>query len=1018
MQVMCNLLFSLPLVAIFMLLGIPNSYAQDIEEVVIEVEQPTDELVDDLVSVSALDAEKLADAGIENVEDVAAYVPNLVLTETSTGTAIVIRGIGAGVNQGFDQSVGLFLDGVPLPRSQMARAPFLDLKGVQVLRGPQYVKDGNFSIAGSVHLLTQEAEDEFKLGVDLNYVPSQNDQKLLVTLGTPFAEWGGMRLAVQRQTSDGYVENVTRNEDGPQSDDLLVRGVFSFLPTDSLAIKLKYEYGRFDTVGRQIEIIDSQVTPDFRQFPQVIANGGRVSPPANRLGIGAALLPDYRNEVDFQLGVIGSLYDIQYQGAQDVPAFAGLSYLQALHNLYTNNLPEELRDPLDGVLKLGGIPTSAGFNTPPVGLLDANADFKRAVDAEEFSNNQTSNFTLNLSYFLGEHNIALVASRIDYKFDEQIDLDFTPVPIFDTEQSEEYEQDFFRFEYNSPDDGFIQLSVGGSYLSSKLTYNQIVRSNLGGPTNQEEAEQFLRDGIDPATYTTFDPDVPFLTYFGRVTPALIRGLQFYSPDLLFNQDTEITAAFIESKMYFSDTVSVVLGARYTHAEKAAIRDFAFLLSNGEPFQSPPPDVDLTELNVGFLQGLGTLFNFQIQSDRMAQLPFNGINPDTGCLTNITAATGGPCDLDFERNKPFRDEQLLPSLTLVWDVTQDLSLNFSARQANKVGGFDARSSSAPRVPEADPVTAGTFRFQDEDATTYELGSRWFLPNGWGELYATAFYTTFKNLQVSTSDGSVGFNVRNAGEARAYGIEVEGLLQPTERFGITYSMAWIDFAFTNYPFGSCALTERPDYFVISREFADDELTERFPIGSLVPIIYEGALVNDSLGGSVPPLPGFGQIPNEAEELDSIPGGTGDFYNFQRYDFLAGAPVSATFCDFNGKTNQYVAEYQGTFSFNYVRDIVGVGIFKPTLDVLYNSGYQTTVTQDDDVAQDSYFQFNGRLSLGSFDGIWEWALVGENLTNEKIVGTAAEVPLSRLQGSKTHFGFLRPPRSIGLNFRYNFY
>lgn len=130
------------------LLAAPYTRAQDVEEVIIQGEQMTDQVLDDLVSVSAIDAEKLADAGIENVEDVAAYVPNLVLTQSITGTNIFIRGIGSGVNQGFDQSVGLYADGVPLPRANMARSPFLDLAGVQVLRGPQYVLDGNFSIAG------------------------------------------------------------------------------------------------------------------------------------------------------------------------------------------------------------------------------------------------------------------------------------------------------------------------------------------------------------------------------------------------------------------------------------------------------------------------------------------------------------------------------------------------------------------------------------------------------------------------------------------------------------------------------------------------------------------------------------------------------------------------------------------------------------------------------------------------------------------------------------------------------
>ncbi|RZV49362.1 MAG: Plug domain-containing protein, partial [Pseudomonadales bacterium] len=152
----------------------------DIEEVVVQGEQTGAEALDDFASITALDAEKLADAGIENVEDAAAYVPNLSLTQTETGTNIFIRGVGSGVNQGFDQSVGLFSDGVPLPRANMARAPFLDLASLQVKRGPQYVLDGNFAIAGSVHMLSNLSLDAFKAGIDINYTPSQNDRTLLL----------------------------------------------------------------------------------------------------------------------------------------------------------------------------------------------------------------------------------------------------------------------------------------------------------------------------------------------------------------------------------------------------------------------------------------------------------------------------------------------------------------------------------------------------------------------------------------------------------------------------------------------------------------------------------------------------------------------------------------------------------------------------------------------------------------------------------------------------------------------
>jgi len=90
-----------------------------------------------------------------------------------------------------------------------------------------------------------------------------------------------------------------------------------------------------------------------------------------------------------------------------------------------------------------------------------------------------------------------------------------------------------------------------------------------------------------------------------------------------------------------------------------------------------------------------------------------------------------------------------------------------------------------------------------------------------------------------------------------------------------------------------------------------------------------------------------------------------------------------------------------------------------VLYNSGYQTAVSQEEAVAQPEYVQLNGRLGLGHVDGLWELALTGENLTNEGIVSFASELPIGlRVQGANSFIGFVRPPRSIGLNFRYNIF
>ncbi|MBU0536888.1 MAG: TonB-dependent receptor plug domain-containing protein, partial [Gammaproteobacteria bacterium] len=83
-----------------------------LEEVVVTAQHRTQSLQDVPVSVSAIGGEKMMEAGINRMEDLQAYVPNLTVTESGISTDIFIRGIGTGMNQGFEQSVGMYVDGI------------------------------------------------------------------------------------------------------------------------------------------------------------------------------------------------------------------------------------------------------------------------------------------------------------------------------------------------------------------------------------------------------------------------------------------------------------------------------------------------------------------------------------------------------------------------------------------------------------------------------------------------------------------------------------------------------------------------------------------------------------------------------------------------------------------------------------------------------------------------------------------------------------------------------------------
>ena len=135
---------------------------QAVEEVVVKAQERVESLQDVHISVTAISGEQMQDASIRSLQELGTYVPNCSVAENPVNTIITMRGISIGSNQSFEQSVGLFLDGVYLGRSRQSRLGLFDLEQVEVLRGPQGVLFGKNTLAGAIKVraaATKHGED-------------------------------------------------------------------------------------------------------------------------------------------------------------------------------------------------------------------------------------------------------------------------------------------------------------------------------------------------------------------------------------------------------------------------------------------------------------------------------------------------------------------------------------------------------------------------------------------------------------------------------------------------------------------------------------------------------------------------------------------------------------------------------------------------------------------------------------------------------------------------------------------
>lgn len=233
-----------------------------LEEIVVTAQKRVQSLQDVPISVNVMTGDKMNEAGINNIENLSAYVPNLIMSETGIGNNIYIRGIGSGINPGVEQSSAMFVDGIHYGRGQLYRAPIFDIERVEVLRGPQSILFGKNAISGAISVLTAQPTDEFEGSISALYEPDHEEQEISLVLSGPFSETFAGRLAVRKRDMAGYIENPTLGDDEPDRDELTIRGTLRWDVTDRFEASLKYERNEFDVTGRQVEIID-----DMYMFP-------------------------------------------------------------------------------------------------------------------------------------------------------------------------------------------------------------------------------------------------------------------------------------------------------------------------------------------------------------------------------------------------------------------------------------------------------------------------------------------------------------------------------------------------------------------------------------------------------------------------------------------------------------------------------------------------------------------------------------------------------------------------------
>ncbi len=219
-------------------------------------------------SVNAVTGDHMEDMGVNNVEDLAKYVPGLEQPKLANHSRLSLRGVSSGDNQSFEQSVGTYVDGVYRGRMNQQRSGIFDMQRVEVLKGPQVTLYGNSSVGGAISMITNRPD----VGDDLNgeftvkYESEYEEAQILGGINIPVTDEFALRIAGKwRDQNQGQAFNHYTGKDEFYFEDSAFRIGAVWEATDELHFYLRHEQGTFEKFGESLAIY-SHVNPDFSEF--------------------------------------------------------------------------------------------------------------------------------------------------------------------------------------------------------------------------------------------------------------------------------------------------------------------------------------------------------------------------------------------------------------------------------------------------------------------------------------------------------------------------------------------------------------------------------------------------------------------------------------------------------------------------------------------------------------------------------------------------------------------------------
>ncbi|KZE12042.1 TonB-dependent receptor [Sphingomonas hankookensis] len=219
----------------------------DTGEIVVTARRRAETVQQVPIAMSVVGGTTLADTGAYNVNRLTQLQPTLQFYSTNPrNSAANIRGLGAPfglTNDGIEQGVGIYVDGVYYSRIASATFDFTDTERIEILRGPQGTLYGKNTTAGAINITTRKPSFTPEARVELTTGNYDFIQAKASASGPIIGDTLAARISASVTSRRGTIRNTVLGGYANAQDNQSVRGQLLWKPAANLDVTLYGDYG-------------------------------------------------------------------------------------------------------------------------------------------------------------------------------------------------------------------------------------------------------------------------------------------------------------------------------------------------------------------------------------------------------------------------------------------------------------------------------------------------------------------------------------------------------------------------------------------------------------------------------------------------------------------------------------------------------------------------------------------------------------------------------------------------------